>query len=363
MQTVVIVYGGESCEHDISVITALGIYSIAKRKYQTELVYYKNHTFWMGRALNDISFYNEFDEKKLVECRFRDNYLIYKKGFGEKKRVVDCVINACHGGCGEDGALSGFFDTVGISHTGSNVFGSSLFMDKAFSKSFFEKERIPTLKYVVVRKDSFLPNIEEMGYPLIVKPARQGSSVGIAIANNQEELEKAIEESLEYDTKVIVEHCLVDFREFNCAVCKKNDEILASEIEEPIFKKNYLDFYDKYTDTTESRRELPADISGKLREKIYSLAKRIYERAELQGVVRVDFLFDGKRLYVNEVNTIPGALGLYLFVKEGQRGEDVLSYMIDQAIQAHEEKELLRKDFASEVLKNYRPTGKGGVKK
>ena len=359
MLTIAIVFGGESCEHDVSVITALSAYRVAREKYQVYLVYYKEGSFWTGDRLKDVSFYKSFDRRKVTECRFWQNRLLIKSRFTEKKKEVDCVLNACHGGCGEDGALSGYFETVGTPYVGSGVFGSSLFMDKVFSKMLFEKWRIPTVPYRYYRKNKEI-NPDEIVYPVIVKPARLGSSVGIGVAKDKSELSEKTTDAFLYDDKILLEKCLTDYREFNCAVVMHGEEVIVSEVEEPMFEKDYLDFFDKYTESGKAERRLPADIDEKLRDKIRETAKAIYKKADLSGVARVDFLYDGKKLYVNEVNTIPGGLSLYLFLPLGVKAGEVLSWMVDSAIRDYKEKKKFKHDFSSTVLEHYKPTMQGG---
>ena len=366
MQTIAIVYGGESCEHDVSVITALSAYHVAKMKYQTYLVYYKDNTFWVGDALKDVSFYANGEKKGLRECRFEKNRLVVRSRWQEKRYVVDCVLVACHGGAGENGSLAGYFETIGMPYSSSEPYGSALFMDKSFTKDFLTRYRIPFVHAITVKEGEPIP--EPFEYPVIVKPASLGSSVGIGIARDPKELEEKVAEAFRFDRKILLETCLTNFREFNCAVCRKGEEIVASEVEEPVFKKEYLDFYDKYCDGETARRVLPAAIDEKLREKIRATAKSIYAKAELKGVVRVDYLFDGKKLFVNEINTVPGSLALYLFAPLGIRGIDVLRWIIDDAIDTFTKKQKKRSDFSSDVLRNYDEKKgtkgiKGGVKK
>ena len=366
MQTIAIVYGGESCEHDVSVITALSAYRIAKAKYAVYLVYYKDNTFWMGDALKEISFYADNTKDDLRQCRFEKDRLVVRSRWKEKRYVVDCVLVACHGGAGENGSLAGYFETVGIPYTSAEPYGGALFMDKAFTKNFLYRYRMPTLRAITVKEGDELTEPPE--YPVIVKPATLGSSVGIGVAKNAEELKNRVDEAFLFDQKILLEKCLTDFREFNCAVCRKGEEIVASEVEEPVFKKEFLDFYDKYCDGEDARRVLPAAIDEKLREKIRSSAKDIYAKAELKGVVRVDFLYDGTKLWINEVNTIPGSLALYLFLPLGVKGVEVLQWTIDAAIERYKRKQNKRCDFSSDVLKTYDDKAgvkgsKGGIKK
>ena len=190
MKTLALVFGGESCEHDISVITALSVYNAIKNRFQVYPVYLKEGLFWTGEALKDVSFYAEFDIKKLKETTFRPGLMVVKKRFGYAHYKIDCVLVCNHGGVGENGSLSGYFEIVGIPYTSSDPVGSGICMDKVLTKYFLEKFRFPVVNYRVYRKGGKVSKVEELGYPVILKPARLGSSVGISYVRNREELEK-----------------------------------------------------------------------------------------------------------------------------------------------------------------------------
>ena len=286
--------------------------------------------------------------------------MIVKNGWKERSYSVDCVLVACHGGAGENGSLSGYFETVGMPYTASEPFGCSLFMDKDFTKDFLSKNRFPVLRAEVVKEGEGCP--DALDYPVIVKPARLGSSIGISVAKDEKELKTALDDAFVYDEKVLIEPCLRDFREFNCAAFRRGEEIVCSEVEEPVFKKEYLDFYDKYTDASEAKRDLPAQIDEKLREEIRKATRRIYSRAELKGIVRVDYLYADKKLFVNEVNAVPGALGLYLFVPTGILAEEVLEAVVNDAIRSQRGKESKTVRFSSGVLREYAKIKEKGVK-
>lgn len=364
MQTIALVYGGESCEHDISVITAMTVLNMLKTRYQVYLVYLKDGCFWTGDALKDINFYKKFDRYKVKETHFKKGIMAVKKRFGYGEYKVDCAVMCNHGGVGEDGSLSGYFEVAGIPYTASGVFGSSVCMDKIYAKMLLEKFKFPVVNYRIFRKGYRCERLEELGYPLIVKPARLGSSVGISYAANRAELEKGLEFSANFDSKILVEKALTDFQEYNCAVCEGNGRIVVSDVEHPIFEKEYLDFYDKYVNADRSAREIPANIDSKLRDKIQRMSKEIYLLFELKGIVRIDFLYAENKLYVNEINTIPGSLACYLFKSGGLKGVDVVGFAIDNAIEDFRKKRKLARDFASDVLVNFKDGGKlSGIKK
>lgn len=364
MRTLALIFGGDSCEHDVSVITAFMTKNVIKSNYRIYPVYLKNGSFWTGEALKDIKFFSDYDEKKLKESFFAQGKLVVKKRFGLKYYHIDCALVCAHGGVGENGGLSGYLELADVPYTCSNVFGSALCMDKIYCKMLLEKLKFPVVNYRIFRKGYQIEKAEELGYPIIVKPARAGSSVGIGFAKTREELEKAIELALKFDDKLLLERGLTDFREFNCAVCFGQGKAVISDIEEPVFNKEFLDFYDKYSDPSSSKRVIPAEIDDKLRDKIKRITKEIYMLLELKGVVRIDFLYSEKKLYVNEINTVPGSLATYLFGKGAGAAKSIIDYMVEDAIRESGERKKLVNDFASDILKNYKNGGKlSGIKK
>ncbi|MGN1042133.1 MAG: hypothetical protein ACI4SK_01475 [Christensenellales bacterium] len=357
-----IVYGGESCEHDISVITALSVYNAIKRNKKTLLVYQKNDSFYIGKKLSEIKTYKDFSEKGLKEAYFQNGCLYVKSLIKDKRIKIECAVMCNHGGSGEDGGLSGYFETVGVPYTASGVFGSGVCMDKVYTKLLLEKLKFPTVNYRIYRAGYKVEKIENMEFPLIIKPARSGSSVGIAYANDGKELRDGIDFAIRFDDKLLIEKALTNFREFNCAVFEGKDGIVVSEVEEVFFKKEYLDFYDKYMSDGEGGRKIPAQINEKLGERIKRMTKEIYLLLELKGVVRVDYMYCEGKLYVNEINTIPGALANYMFRDGGIDAEELVDSIIYAAKKEFERKRKLTRDFSSNVLKNYNGI-KEGIKK
>ena len=364
MKNIIITYGGSSCEHDISIITALSAYNaIVNENDNYMLVYMKNGLFYVGKKLNDINTYIDFDSKSLKEVAFCNGYMVYK-GLIKKSIKVDCALMCNHGGTGENGSLSGFFEVNNIPYTASSVLSSSICMDKVFTKLLLEKFRIPVVNYRIYENNDNLERVEELGYPVIIKPANLGSSVGIAYANNIEELAHGVEFALQFDEKLLIESALTNFEEYNCAALKSDKEILVSEIERPVFNKEYLNFYDKYISSTDIKREINPDIDKKIRDKIIKTTQDVYRLFELSGIVRIDYLYSNNRLYVNEINTIPGSLAFYLFKAKNYEFKQIIKLSIEDAISKFHRKQLLVKDFSSKVLENYSCNKlKTGVKK
>lgn len=363
MKKIAIVYGGDSCEHDVSIITAVTVRNMIKNDCDARLVYLRDGCFRTGKGLEKIGVYGNFDGKKFREVFFKNGKMFYIGKFGLKSEDIDCALVCCHGGEGENGSLSGYFEVADVPYTASGVFASALCMDKVFSKLLLAKLKFPVVPYSVFRRGGgAAEGVEALGYPVVVKPARQGSSVGISIAKNSEELRESIATALLYDDKILIETALQNFEEYNCAAAEIGGKIVVGEIERPTSLGEYLDFYDKYFSAA-AGREFPAKIDKKLRDKIRKYTEEIYKSFELKGPVRVDFLRSEGKLYVNEINTIPGALACYLFKYGDIGGSELLEGSVDAAIAKHAESKKLRRNFASEILKNYVGGGKKGLKK
>ena len=351
-----IVFGGPSVEHDISIITATQIYAaIDKKKYNVMPIYYsKDKKFYevknFGCAENFVK-----DIKILEEITI--NRLGAKKtGKFAKIKKIDCVISAFHGKNTESGELAGFFDVLGIPYTSNGVLGASIGQDKNIMKKILKYDGISVLDFVCVNielfnknNDFYIKKIEEMGYPVIIKPSMLGSSIGIKVANDQETLKKALNFGFKYDKNVVVEKKLNNFREFNCAIIE-ND---VSKIEEVVVKNNIFTFEDKYQ-TKESAHILPAIIEKELEDEICDLTKRVSVSLCNESVARVDFLYDNdaKKLYVNEINTIPGALAYYLFEEKGIYFDELIDKIINLAMKKDYKNKLLINSFSSTVLDN-----------
>ena len=350
MKNIVLLFGGDSCEHDVSVITALSVYNSIKEICRILPIYVKNGTFYLCKKSLKINKIRNFSQKNFSEVAFASggmSMLSRKK----KKIPIFCAVNCCHGGCGENGALAGLLENARIPQTSPGVYQSALFMDKVFTKYFLEKKKISVVPYRVVSKDDY-DVAKELGFPLIVKPARQGSSIGIGVVENEDKLPDAIDLAASFDDKIIVEKALVGFTELNCAAYRKGKVVIVSEIEKIVSDKKYYDFDSKYVKNDVSR-EIPANIDEKITDRIKNITKSLYVSSELKGVVRVDFLLSATgKLYVNEVNTVPGSLAFYLF--KGMGGfRRIVFDTIAEARRQFEEREKLITDFSGNVLDNF----------
>ena len=354
-----LVFGGPSVEHDISIITAMQIYaSINKNKYNVFPIYYsKTKKFYLVPNFGSIK--NIERDIKILEEITINRLGVKKWGNFRKIKQLDCVIGAFHGKNTEGGELAGFFETLGIPYSFNSVLGASLGQDKIIMKKVLNFDKINVLPFVSFNSEEFNKNqayfidqINELNYPVIVKPSQLGSSIGIKKVNDEKELKKALNYAFKYDDFIIVEKGLENFREFNCAIFKNT----VSEIEEVEVKSDIFTFEDKYQ-THESKHLLPALIDDQLKEKIIDMTIKTSQSLRNESIARIDFLYDKdeNEIYVNEINTIPGALSYYLFESKGIYFDELLDMLITETMKRNYKKKLLLNHFSSSVLDN--PSG------
>ena len=369
---VAVIFGGRSLESDISVITGMQVLAALRTTdFETEAFYLSDGGFYM-KGVDRIEAFTPFDRDKHVRVFLLDGvFCSLKKGRAKREFRPDVALICCHGGEGENGVLQGLLDFNGVAYCSTGVKGSAVCMDKAAAKSVFEQMLLNVLPYVTVFKKDLVSDPEGeaeraenfLGYPMIVKPASQGSSIGISAASDREQLLAAMAAAAEFDDKIVVEEKLSDFKEVNCAAYSKRGEVILSATERPLGASDVLTFEDKYMSDGKlggGGHIIPADI-GELDGVVRSVTERIYRALELQGIVRVDFLVDTARgkVYVNEVNTVPGSLAFYLFEPVGIGFSELVS---DQIREAEEKKKVAgrRKVFRTPVLELY--GRRGGIK-
>lgn len=357
-----VIFGGRSLEHDLSVLTAIqAMDNIDKERYEVVPIYItKDLTFYSGGMLRYIDSYKDF---RLIDRYATKVNLINKNGkfILQTTRLIKRVYKEIHlafpmvhGKYTEDGSIVGYLETLGIPVVGSDIYSSSLCQDKVFTKEVLNGNDIPVVDYVYfsdsdykLDKEDIFKKIEELSYPLIIKPARLGSGIGIEIVNRKEELESSIEKAMKNDERVLVEEYIADRREFNMAVLLSKGKLIGSVIEE-IIKDEPCNYYDKYRKDNEDdtfKRIFPADISKTLTEEIEKTSKKTYKVLALSGVARVDYVYDNKKkkLYVNEVNTIPNFFSHHLFDDKNIDYRELLGIMIKEAIdKIHKENDMVK---------------------
>lgn len=348
---VLIVFGGESCERDISVITGvLALNSLDRDTFIPLPVYITEEGWFTGEELFDLSFYKKrsVEGLKRVVPIFKSKTLYVLKGKKIKPiGEVYSAINCCHGLNGEDGCIAGVMRLLGIPFASPDMLASSVCIDKTATKIFLEGMGVKTLPYKVVTATAFFKSKEfvlnltekKIGYPCIIKPARLGSSIGITVARDKQTLKQGIERALRYDAKIIIEKALEGFTEINCAVYKSGGKICVSECENPKPTGEVLSFDDKYKSGLKHAliREFPAKIPEEASLKIKEITCAVYRKLYAIGVVRMDFLLKDGEVYLNEINTVPGSLALHLFRDKVSEFSEVLTQIIEEGARAHRE--------------------------
>ena len=378
-----VLFGGVSVEHEVSIISALqAIKNMDLNKYEIIPIYIDKKGVWhTGEILKDINIYKDMDELK----RFTNECILVNKEskfylqttglFKRYKYEIDIIFPIVHGTNVEDGKLQGYLETINVPYVGSDVLASALGQDKVAQKAIYEVNKLPILPYIwfydyEYNNDSeeYLKKINQLGYPVIVKPANLGSSIGIAVAKNEDELQKAIKEAINYDKKILVEKCLTDLKEVNISVLGNYQSIDTSLIEEVNNSHHILTFDDKYLNGNKTKgmsgssRKIPADISKKMQEEIVDIAKKAFLALGDSGVVRIDFLIDNeiKKVYINEINTCPGSLSFYLWEPSNKKYSELLDELIKIGIRNYQYKQKKINSFDSNILSNF--NGTKGVK-
>lgn len=342
MKTVAVFFGGKSNEREISVIT--GTYAVNLLKgagYHAVPVYIaEDRIFYSSDKMNRVDYFRDFrpDKRCAVELSFGR---LVRAGKPKKTVLnIDCALNCCHGGMGEDGTLSALLRFYRIKSASPETEVSSVFMDKTLTKIAARGLDIPVVPSASLTEGENAQKAFALGFPVIVKPARLGSSIGIKVAGSKEELQSALDEAFRFDSVLLIERYLPDRRDINCAAFRKGNEIVVSDCEEVFSQSEILSFAEKYEGGGDRKSVMPAELTDKTADKIKEYVKRIYEAFRVHGVVRADFLVSGKEVYFNELNTVPGSLATYLFGQRLTDARDFLSALIEDALSRNlEEKE------------------------
>lgn len=349
-KTIGIFFGGKSVEHDVSIITALQIYkAIDKTKYLVEMFYItKENKIVIGKSLDELETFKE-NKLKAVEVYFKtkeDKTYYFQKG--KKPKQIDVAINATHGKGVEDGTISALLEFNNLAYTSNDLTESTILQNKGLTKLILEHYKIPVLDYEIITKNQTI----KTNLPIIIKPLSLGSSIGINVIKDLNELEKAIIDSLQYEEKLIIEPFLTNKKEFSVAIYEINQTYKISTIEETINEKEIYTFNEKYINK-EKKKLLPALINETLTEEIKTLTKKIYKKLSLKGVIRIDYLYDldKEKLYVNEINAIPGSFSYYLFEKEGIPFNKLIDDLIKQALINKEKRKQLKCEYKTDLIK------------
>lgn len=360
-------FGGRSTEHEISVISASqAMHAINRDKYDVTPIYIsKQGKYYTGDALFDVANYRDIPSliAKCTEVYMKPvygDYNLYRSKptgmFGSKAPVttLDVVIPVLHGSNVEDGIFEGVLETIGIPYAGCDTLASANGMDKITMKMILSSCDIPVINYVwftdkqwFAQREQLIEKIEtKIGYPVIVKPANLGSSVGIGRAANREQLIEKVEIAEKYSARIIVEHMVDNLKEINCSVLGDCDEYESSVLEEPIKSAEILSYEDKYMGGTKgakgmqaSQKRIPADLPQEMTDKIRYLAGETFRVLSCHGVSRIDFIVDDdtNEIFVNEINTIPGSLSFYLWEATGLPFDKLMDRLVHLALKRKRE--------------------------
>lgn len=370
-------FGGKSVEHEVSVITGLqAAQNIDRERFDVVPVYItKKGEFYTGEDVGKIECYR--DIPGLLARSTRINFIndggrvlmvrYPAKKFGSSVvGELDVALPAVHGTNCEDGTLQGYLGLIGLPYAGCDVLSSAVGMDKFVQKCVLKESGIPVLDAMRLRADDVnAVGLTEarFGYPVIVKPINLGSSVGISIAHNREELKDAISLAESFAERILVEPAIEELTEINCAVVGDIDGAQASACERPLGSDEILSYEDKYVGGGKKSggaskgmatlgRELPANIPDELRDEIQKLAVKAFDALGCSGVARIDFMIDGKtnKVYLNEFNTIPGSLAFYLFEAAGMKYSELLTKIIDLALARARREQAITFSFDSNIL-------------
>ena len=379
-----VIFGGESVEHEVSIISAVqAMNKMDNEKYDIIPIYITKEGEWYtGAVLKEIDTFKDMDllkryTKNVVLYRKNGRFVLQSKGLFKKEvNDVDIIFPIVHGTNVEDGVLQGYLKTIGVPFVGSNVVASAVAQDKIIQKNVFKCEELPITKYYWFYdcdyrddEDKIVKEIEkELDYPMIIKPASLGSSVGISSAENRDELVNAINDAIGYDTKVVVEEKVENLTEVNISVLGNFEDCKVSEIEEVMTGNSLLTYEDKYINGSKkggskgmasASRKIPADIDDKMRKEVEEIAVKAFRAIGLSGVSRIDFLVDKKKkkVYINEINPCPGSLSFYLWEPKDKNFTALLDDMISIAIKDYKRDKSKTRSFDSNILSGY-----GGLK-
>ena len=376
-------FGGKTVEHEISIITAnQAITSLNKDKYEIIPIYIsKSGKMYTGEKLFDLKEYRDLD-KLIKSCEevvcvndgnkakvLRVNSKILSKNV---LNTIEIAFPIMHGTNGEDGSIQGYLEILGIPYIGPDVLASSIGMDKIMMRRILKEQNIPSLDYVafysleyIKDENKYIQEIEEkLTYPVIVKAGNLGSSVGIKKAKNTEDLKDAIEFAMEFSDRIMVENAITKLKEVNCSVMGDMIEATASICEEPIGSDEILSYTDKYVGNSKTKggsksqgmatlqRKVPAEITKEQAEKIQEIAVKTFKLLGCNGVSRIDFMIDlnDNNIYVNEINTIPGALSYYLWEATGKTFEKELDELVELAFKRNRERQNRTYSYDQNIL-------------
>lgn len=388
--TIGVIFGGKSVEHDVSIVTAQQIMqAIPTDRYEIVPVYISREGKWYsGDALRDIKAFDSGDITRhpsikpvLLSPDARHHGLLLDplaSGWFRKPQVIrlDVAFPAVHGSHGEDGTLQGLFELADIPYVGFATLGSALTNDKIMTKHVLQQHGIDVVEAVSFTREDWQNDPEawftrikdKLAFPLFVKPATLGSSIGVGYAPDDALLRASIDVALNFDRRVLVESAVQNAVEINCSVIGYGNDVHASVLEQPLSWAEFLAFEDKYLRGNKGMKSqgriIPAPLSDTLTERIRETAKRAFKAVDGRGIVRIDFLVqqETKTVYLNEMNTMPGSLSFYLWQPMGISQAELIERLVRYARDAYADKRRNVYDYKTPLLSMAATRGSKGSK-
>ena len=393
---IAVFFGGESVEHEVSIISAhQAIEALDKNKYNVIPVYVsKERKLYVSDLLKDMSNYKDLkhliSQCTQVSITSEDNRVVIRPVkpslFGPKELgTIDVASPVMHGTNGEDGTIQGFFEMLKVPYAGCDLYGAAIGQDKVLQKNVLSDNNLPITNWFWVygsemdtRQSEILDKVHRLIYPVIIKPARTGSSVGISIAHNDEEYLACFDEARQYDEKIITEKVVKPMREINCSVVGDSYSCVASVLEEvsSVSQDELLSFSDKYLGGGKSSKSqgskgmastariVPAPLTDEQTRLVQQLAKETFRVLGTSGVCRIDFLMDAdtKKVYVNEINTIPGSLAFYLWQAAGVSFSELMDKLVELALDRERRRSKMTFSYETNILSNFSASSAKGSK-
>jgi D-alanine-D-alanine ligase len=305
----IVLFGANSFEHEISIVSAIAL----KKVLKVELVYvfcdYDRDFYLIPTNKITSKRFSNGEYKKDKKLDLKNGGFYQKTMIGEKKIDFDVVLNVIHGQDGEDGKIASLLDFFGISYIGPRNEASTISYNKLFTKLYAKEFGVKSLPYQIIKKDE--ERDMKLDFPVILKPLRLGSSIGISIVHNKDELSYAFDTAFEYDDTVLIEPFIAEIKEYNLAGYK-SDKYHFSIIEEPQ-KEEFLDFDKKYLDFSRTKRVNEANLNQEMIRNMQEAFKKLYEPLFGGALVRCDFFVIDNEVFINEINPVPGSMANYLF--------------------------------------------------
>ncbi len=379
-------FGGRSVEHEVSVLTALQVYeNIDKERYEIIPIYVsKKGEFYTNRKFLDLKNYKDIDSlllssTKINLARKENQGGFFTQGLFSRFIPLDVAFLSFHGSFGEDGCIQGLLEMYQIPYTGFNVLSSGIAMDKAISKSIFKELGLPVCRYLAVSRIDFLKDPKKvlteakkvLQFPMFVKPATIGSSIGVNKAQDGDSLNFALEVAFTYSEKALIEEAFEDTIEVNCSALGY-EEVMVSVCEMPVGSSEVLSFADKYqkgggksskeVGMASLSRIIPAPIPEKLAKEIQKTTVKVFKALDGCGVARIDYFVDKEKnkFWINEINTPPGSFAFYLWEKSEIKFSKLLGLLIEFALKRAENQSKTQYTFESGLLSSM--AEKGGIK-